>query len=311
MTEKIVLCECFARDGLQHENALIPAATKIEAIDRFASLGFGRVEATSFTNPKNVPQFADATEVLTGIVRRPGVRFKATCVNPRSVERALAAAVAGHGPEEISVLLSASEAHTKRNLNRTPAEQWANVEAMIAAAAGQFVLVGTISVALGCPFEGHVDPAVVVADAERLASLGVKLIAIGDTTGMGNPRTVQTLFRRLFDAVPGITPIAHFHDTRGTAIANCVAAYEAGVRCFDSAFGGVGGHPVSISYGGGYTGNVCTEDLVGVFSQMGIDTGLDLGRLIETAQWCEQVLGRPLRGMVTRSGLANAGGKHG
>ena len=125
-----------------------------------------------------------------------------------------------------------------------------------------------------------------------------------------NPRSIGALFRRLFDDVPGITPIAHFHDTRGTAIANCIAAYDAGVRHFDSAFGGVGGHPTRIVYGGGYTGNVCTEDLVGVFTEMGIETGIDLPGLIETAHWCEDVLGRPLRGMVTRSGLAKAGERH-
>jgi hydroxymethylglutaryl-CoA lyase len=307
MTDDVVLCECFARDGLQHEEALIPTATKIAAIDRFASLGFGRVEATSFTHPKNVPQFADADAVLTGITRRPGTRFKATCVNLRSVERALAAREAGHGPEEISLLLSASEAHTRRNLNRTRAEQWENVEAMVAAAAGQFVLVGTISVALGCPFEGSVDPAIVVADARRFAGLGVRLIAIGDTTGMGTPHSVKALFERLLAEVEGIQPVAHFHDTRGSAIANCVAAYDAGVRHFDSAFGGVGGHPTSIKYGGGYTGNVCTEDLVALFEEMGIGTGLDMGGLIDTARWCEGILHRELRGMVTRSGLATTG----
>lgn len=307
MTDELVLCECFARDGLQHEAAFLPTATKIAAIDRFAALGFGRVEATSFAHPKNIPQFADADAVLAGITRRPGTRFKATCVNPRSVERALAARQAGHGPEEISVLLSASEAHTRRNLNRSRAEQWANVEAMIAAASGKFVLVGTISVALGCPFEGAIDPAVVVADAGRLAALGVRLIAVADTTGMGTPRSVRALFRRLLEEVPGMQPIAHFHDTRGSAIANCIAAYEAGVRHFDSAFGGVGGHPVSIKYGGGYTGNVCTEDLAALFEAMGVRTGLDMDRLIETARWCEDTLQRPLRGMVTRSGLAATG----
>jgi hydroxymethylglutaryl-CoA lyase len=307
MTDDVMLCECFARDGLQHEEAFIPSATKIVAIDRFAVLGFGRVEATSFTHPKNVPQFADADAVLAGIGRRPGTSYKATCVNLRSVERALAAQQAGHGPDEISVLLSASEAHTKRNLNRTRAEQWANVEAMVAAAEGRFVLVGTISVALGCPFEGAVDPTIVVADAKRLAALGVRLIAIGDTTGMGNPRSVRALFERMLGEVEGIQPVAHFHDTRGSAIANCIAAYEAGVRYFDSAFGGVGGHPTTIRYGGGYTGNVCTEDLAALFEAMGINTGLDMDGLIDTAKWCEEVLQRPLRGMVTRSGLAATG----
>ncbi len=299
----MTLCECFARDGLQHEAQFVPTARKIEAIDRFSGLGFTRVESTSYAHPKYVPQFADADAVLAGIARRAGVRYKATCVNLRAVERALEAAKAGRGPSEVSVLVSATDSHTRRNLKRSRAEQWRIVDEMVAAAAGHFVLVGTISVALGCPFEGKVDAAAVVSDAQRLRALGVDHIAIGDTTGMGNPRSVAALFSLLRKEVAGVTWIAHFHDTRGTAIANCIAAYDAGVRHFDGAFGGVGGHPTNIQYGEGYTGNVCTEDLATVFEAMGVSTGLDMSRLLETAAFCEAVLERPLRSMVARSGL--------
>ena len=160
-------------------------------------------------------------------------------------------------------------------------------------------MVGTISVAFGCPFEGQVDPERVLSDAERFRELGVDHVALGDTTGMANPRTVAELFAQM----KGVTSIAHFHDTRGIGLVNYVAAYEAGVRHFDSSFGGVGGHPAKVKYGGGYTGNVCTEDLVSLFESMGIDTGIDLDALVETAEMCEQALGRELNGRVVRSGL--------
>jgi hydroxymethylglutaryl-CoA lyase len=171
---------------------------------------------------------------------------------------------------------------------------------MVAAAKGRFRLIGTISVAFGCPFEGKVDPASVVADAGRFAALGVAHVALGDTTGMATPQAVKSLVKQLPSS---LVPIAHFHDTRGTGLLNCVAAYEAGVRHFDSSFGGVGGHPAKVRYGGGYTGNVCTEDLVNLLESMGVDTGIDLDGLLATAEFCEQALGRELHGRVTRSGL--------
>ena len=162
-------------------------------------------------------------------------------------------------------------------------------------------MVGTVSVAFGCPFEGKVDPEIVLHDVSRFNELGVHHVAIGDTTGVATPLSVKNLFKK--PQFKGITPIAHFHDSRGTGLVNCVAAYEAGVRHFDSSFGGVGGHPAQVKYGGGFTGNVCTEDLVALFESMGIPTGIDLDRLLATAEFCEQALGRELHGRVTRSGL--------
>ena len=293
----VTVCECFARDGLQHEPAFIPTDAKRALLERFAALGFPRIEATSYSNPKLVPQFADASELLRSLPRREGVHYKATCANPKAVERALADLDAGFGVNEISLLVSATEAHTQKNLNRTRDEQWANVEAMVRMANGRFRLVGTVSVAFGCPFEGRVDPAVVAADVARFVALGVEHVALGDTTGLATPSSVKDMVRRM---PAQATLIAHFHDTRGTGLVNCVAAYDAGVRFFDSSFGGVGGHPAKVEYGGGYTGNVCTEDLVSLFEAMGIDTGIDLGGLVDTARHCEQVLGRELHGRVTR-----------
>jgi len=300
----VTLCECFARDGLQHEPQFVPTATKRALVERFAALGFRRVEATSYSNPKVVPQFPDASQLLQSLERRPGVFYKATCANVKAVERALADLAAGHGANEISLLVSATESHTRKNLNRSRAEQWQNIADMVAAAGGRFRLVGTISVAFGCPFEGAVDPDVVLSDVESFARLGVENVALGDTTGMATPKSVRQMFALLEEKKEKrLVPIAHFHDTRGTGLVNYVAAYEAGVRHFDSSFGGVGGHPAKVEYGGGHTGNVCTEDLVNLFESMGIATGIDLNGLLDTAELCEQALGRELHGRVTRSGL--------
>ena len=298
--DAVTLCECFARDGLQHEPAFVPTATKRALVERFAGLGFKRVEATSYSNPRVVPQFADASDLLKSLARRPGVHYKATCANVRAVERALADLDAGFGANEISLLVSATEAHSQKNLNRSRAEQWQNIEEMARAAQSRFRLIGTVSVAFGCPFEGKVDPAVVASDYEKFKSLGVEHIALGDTIGAATPFSVRDLFKKL----KGGVPIAHFHDTRGTGLVNYVAAYEAGVRHFDSSFGGVGGHPAKVKYGGGFTGNVCTEDLVNLFESMGIATGIDMDGLLATAEFCEQALGRELYGRVTRSGLS-------
>lgn len=307
MSDRVVLCECFARDGLQHESDFVPTGRKLALVERFASLGFTRVEATSYSNPKVVPQFADASEMLKALPRRDGVYYKATCANLKAVERAVADLEAGFGANEISLLISATESHSRRNLKSSRADQWAKIAEMAGAARNRFRLIGVVSVAFGCPFEGPVDEGVVVDDVRRFLGLGVKHVALGDTTGHGTPRTIAALFRRVLSEVPQITPIAHLHDTRGAGLANCVAAFDAGIRHFDSSFGGVGGHPAQVKYGGGYTGNVCTEDLVAMFEGMGIDTGLDLDRLVETARFCEEALGRQLFGKVTRTGLGLSG----
>ena len=220
----VVLCECFARDGLQHETAFVPTQTKRALIERFAELGFARVEATSYSNPKVVPQFADASELVALLERREGVHYKATCANVRAVERALADLDAGRGVTEISLLVSASEAHSMKNLKQSRPNQWENVRRMAAAAQGRFRLIGTISVAFGCPFEGPVDANVVVADAIRFGEIGVDHVALGDTTGMATPAAMKDLVGRLRREAPTLTLIAHLHDTRGTGLVNALAA---------------------------------------------------------------------------------------
>jgi hydroxymethylglutaryl-CoA lyase len=298
----VTLCECFARDGLQHEPGFVPTELKLELLARFAALGFRRIEATSYSNPAVVPQFADASELLARLPKNPDIHYKATCANVRAVERAAADLKAGNGASELSLLVSASDTHSRKNLNRGREEQWENIADMVRVADGRFRLVGTVSVAFGCPFEGKVAQRVVREDVQRFLGLGVRYVAIGDTTGMATPASVKDMFGVL-GRLRYLIPIAHFHDSRGTGLVNYVAAYLAGVRHFDSSFGGVGGHPAKVKYGGGFTGNVCTEDLVNLFESMGIATGIDLDGLLDTARFCEKILGRELYGRVTRSGV--------
>ncbi|MFA7438223.1 hydroxymethylglutaryl-CoA lyase [Castellaniella sp.] len=300
--DSVVICECFCRDGLQHEPGILDVATKVSLIDRFSRIGFHRIEATSYANPTVIKQFADASEVLRLIHRAPGVYYKATCPNPRAVLRALEDLRRGCGPNEISILISASDSHSRKNLKRSRAQQWDNVREMMVLAQGHFRVIGTISVAFGCPFEGAVPVQRVLEDARTLYALGVRHITLGDTTGMASPKAVRALFSALLAELPEVIAIAHFHDSRATALVNCMAAYEVGVRHFDSAIGGVGGHPHGLEYGGGYTGNTCTEDLVGLFESCGIATGLDHDLLIATSKECETVLGRPLESRVARTG---------
>lgn len=304
MENTVVLNECFARDGLQNESAFVPTDTKVALLDRFTALGFRRIEATSYSSPARVPQFSDASEVLARMARAPGVRYKATCANLRSVERANADFDAGRGANQISLLASASEGHSLKNLNAGKAEQWTRIGEMVAAAEGRYDLVGSLSVAFACPFDGIVDPRTVAADCGRFAELGVRTISLGDTVGAATPKMIERTFAALVERYRGLTFIAHFHDTRGLGLANCLAAFNAGCRYFDSAFGGAGGHPARIEYGSGYTGNVATEDLVNMFEAMGVATGIDLSGLLDTARACEEAVGRPLYGKVARTGLS-------
>lgn len=312
MLDRVTICECLGRDGLQHEEAPLETGTKLALIEKIAEAGFTRIEATSYSHPDQVPAFRDASEVLAGVPRKAGVSYKATCPNPRAVARAIADAEAGRGADELSLLVSATESHSARNLRSTRTEQWAKVQEMASMARDRFTLVGVLSVAFGCPFEGAVDPEIVLADVERFAVLGVDLVTIGDTTGLGTPRSVGQLFARLAKEIPEVGAVAHFHNTRGTALANCVAALDAGCRHFDSSLGGVGGHPSQIHYGEGSTGNAATEDLVNLFESMGVDTGLDLPAVMACSRAAETALGRPLHSMVARSGwgLTDATGRH-
>lgn len=300
----VTLCECFARDGLQHEPEFLRTEDKRQLVERFAHIGFTRVEATSYSNPTVVPQFADASELLATTQREDGVFYKATCANVRAVQRALIDLDAGYGANEISLLVSASESHSQRNLKRSRQAQWDNVEQMVKAAEGRFRLIGTLSVAFGCPFEGRIDEANVLADVAAFAELGVRFVTLGDTTGVATPQATRNVFGRMRTEFPEVTPIAHFHDTRATGLVNYVAALEAGVTYFDCAFGGVGGHPAKVKYGGGHTGNVCTEDWVNLLESMGVDTGIDLPAMLEVAAQCETLLGRELHSRVLRSGLS-------
>lgn len=304
MSESIVISECFARDGLQNETEFVSTTRKISLIDRFTGLGLPRIEATSYSNPKVVPQFADASEVLSKIKRGAKSHYKATCANLRAVERANADHSAGHGATEISVLASASEAHSQKNLRASKEEQWQRIEDMVRASGDRYRIVGSLSVVFGCPMEGYVDPEAVAEDCARFRDLGIRHVSLGDTTGLGTPASVKQLFQRVQKALPDVTTIAHFHDTRGAGLANCVAAYDAGCRWFDASFGGVGGHPAKVKYGGGVTGNVATEDLINLFEAMGISTGVDLDELMKVAEFCEEALGRTLNSKTLRTGLS-------
>ncbi|MBF9034347.1 hydroxymethylglutaryl-CoA lyase [Rhodobacterales bacterium HKCCE2091] len=305
MTE-VTICECIARDGLQHEPGFMPTADKLRLIAAVAEAGFTRIEATSYSSPKAVPAFADASEVLAGLPRASGRRYKATAPNLRAVERALADRDAGCGAEELSLLVSASEGHSRKNLRAGRDEQWDKVTAMAEAARGAFTLVGVVSTAFACPFDGPTDPETVVSDARRFADLGCALVTIGDTTGHATPARARSLFADLL-AEDGVVPVAHFHDTRGTGLANCLAALEAGCRHFDSAIGGTGGNPAGIGYGEGYTGNVATEDLVNMFEADGIRTGTDWDALMAAAELATDLFGRPLEARSPRAGRSRGG----
>jgi len=306
-SDDVVISECFCRDGLQHEKKIIPTELKLDLLQRIAQAGFRRIEATSYANPNVIPQFSDASQMLSGLkdlgwLSDQTLHLKATCPNLRAVERALSDKKDGYGATELSFLVSASESHSQKNLRRSRHEQWKNIAAMAELAGNEFRIIGTVSVALGCPFEQYVNPEVVLQDVLEFRRLGIRYISIGDTTGMGTPATTKSLFNMLIKTAPDVTFIAHFHDSRGTALVNYLAAYEAGVRYFDSAIGGVGGHPGAIKYGHGYTGNACTEDLVGLFESCGINTGIHLDLLMEVSKYCENILGRTLDSYVAKSG---------
>src|SRR5215204_4376559 len=270
--------EVGPRDGFQNEPEVIATADKVRLIEMLAASGLRRMEVTSFVRPDVIAQLADAEQVLGAISRPDGVAYSVLIPNERGLERALAQR---DRFDEVNLFLSASETPNRRNVNRSISESLAGLERVIARArAVGLRCEGVISTSFGCPYEGDVPPARVLEIAERLVAAGCEEVAFGDTTGMANPRQVGEFFSAARERLPGAELTAHFHNTRGQGLANVLAALEQGVHSFESAFGELGGCPVPP----GATGNISTEDLVSMLHEMGVDSGVDLERLIEAAR---------------------------
>jgi hydroxymethylglutaryl-CoA lyase len=274
----------------------------VKLVDLLSSSGLSRIEVTSFVRPEVIPQLADAEEVLGAVERRDGVSFSVLIPNERGLERALGMR---DRFDEINVFVSASETHNRKNVNRSIEESLAGLEQTLATATGAGLRCeGVISTSFGCPYEGEVPPERVFGIAERLAAAGCEEIGFGDTTGMANPRQAHEFFSAASERFAGLELTAHFHNTRGQGLANALAALEEGVESFESSFGELGGCPVPP----GATGNIATEDLVSMLHEMGIETGIDLPRLIEAARAAQETLARPLGAHVLRAGPVEWGG---
>ena len=287
------IVEVGARDGLQNEKTIIPAATKIELIDRLSASGLRTIEATSFVSPKWVPQLADAAEVFAGITRRDGVTYPVLVPNLQGYERARAVGVC-----DIAIFTAASEAFNRKNINASIDESIERFLPVLEQARADGVSVrGYVSTVLGCPYQGEVPVAEVVRVARRLHELGCHEISLGDTIGVGTPGKARTMLRAVAGEVPMSALAVHFHDTYGQALANILACLEEGVGVVDSSVGGTGGCP----YAKGATGNVASEDVVYMLEGMGIATGIDLPRLIETGLWLSGALGRATSSRVARA----------
>jgi hydroxymethylglutaryl-CoA lyase len=287
---RVTIVEVGPRDGLQNEPAVVPPELKISFIEALANAGLGVVEATSFVNPKWVPQLADAEEVLRGLQRKDGVRYPVLVPNERGLDRAIDA-----GADEIAIFASATESFSQRNLNRSRDEA-AAIFAPVAAkaiAAGLRVR-GYLSMVLGDPWEGSVPPSQVVEEGRRLLDMGCFELSLGDTIGVGTPGRVQDLI----DAFGGATGLAvHFHDTYGQGLANVLAALQCGVTVVDASAGGLGGCPFAKSA----TGNLATEDLVYMLDGLGIDTGVDLEAVAAASTSLCAAAGIEVRGRVARA----------
>ncbi len=291
---KVTIVEAGPRDGLQNEARHVASEDKVRLIEALAETGLVRIEATSFVHPKWIPQLADADQVLGRLRRKPGVSYSALVPNVKGLERAVAAKV-----DEAVLFLSASEGHSRANINKTIAEAVESYRPVAGEAKRAGLRVrGAISTAFGCPFDGDVDPAVVARLARDLHAMGCDEVAVCDTVGFANPRQVEGVVARVAAEVPLERVALHFHDTRGTALANIVAGLQAGVTTFDGAVGGLGGCP----YAGGATGNVATEDLVNMLEEMGVATGVNLDALIECAKLATSLVGRTPEGHVARTG---------
>lgn len=290
LPSRVTIWEVGARDGLQNESVVVPVAVKLEFLDRLASAGLSVLEATSFVHPKWVPQLADAAELLDGLVQRPGVIYPVLVPNERGLDRALEA-----GVQHIAIFASATETFAARNLNRTLESQFEMFEPTVARAlaAGMDVR-GYVSMCFGDPWEGAVSRSQVVGVGERLLEMGCSQLSLGDTIGVATPGQVEALLAGFGD----VSRLAvHFHDTYGQALSNTLAALRCGVTTVDSSAGGLGGCP----YAESATGNLATEDLVWMLDGLGVETGVDLDKLVETSVWMAERLGRPSPSRVVRA----------
>jgi hydroxymethylglutaryl-CoA lyase len=302
LPKSVRIREVGPRDGFQNEPETIATTDKVRLIDMLSACGLRRIEVTSFVRPDVIPQLADAEEVLDTVQRRDGVAFSVLIPNPRGLERALELR---DRFDEVSVFLSASETHNRRNVNRSIEESINDLELTLEGAREAGLRCeGVIATSFGCPYEGEVPPERVFEIAERLAAAGCEEVGFGDTTGMANPRQVRGFFAAARDRLDRVELTAHFHNTRGQGLANVLAALEEGVDSLESSFGELGGCPVPP----GSTGNISSEDLVSMLDEMGIETGVDLPRLIEASRAAQQLLGRALGAHVLRAGPVEWGG---
>ena len=292
--QRVSVYEVALRDGLQNERTVVPTAQKLQLLDALVAAGLERIELTSFVSPKWVPQLADAEELARSVTPPSHVTLSALVPNAKGLERAL-----GTGLAEIAVFLSASETHNKKNVNKTVARTLEVFREIVPPALGAGLRVRAyVSTVWGCPYEGPVDPGKVVTIAAELSELGCYEVSLGDTIGVGNPRQTREIVRRVLEVIPVDRIALHMHDTRGTALANVLAGLEEGVRTFDAAVGGMGGCP----YAPGASGNLASEDLVFMLEGMGLETGVDLDRLVAAGEAAEQIVGRRLPGKVHQAG---------
>jgi hydroxymethylglutaryl-CoA lyase len=292
---QVRIVEVGPRDGLQNEPALISTSTKVQYVDLLSRAGFQWIEVTSFVHPKAVPQMADADQVYTAIRKAPGVRYTALVPNPRGLDRAITA-----GVSDAALFVAATESFSRANITRTIADSLTDARAVIQGArpAGMRVR-AYISVVFGCPYEGAVSPEAVRSVAERLFDSGAEEVVLGDTIGVATPADVS----RVLDVLLKLAPVEkwgmHFHDTRGTALANVLTSLDYGLTNFDSAAGGLGGCPFA---GPSAAGNVATEDLLYLLDGLGIDHGVQLDRVIDASRYIVEFVGHPLTSKVYQAG---------
>lgn len=284
--KKVTIKEVGPRDGLQNEKEVIPSEDKIAWINQLSKTGLNYIEISSFVNPKWIPALADAFEVATGIERQEGVTYAALVPNKRGLEKALEANI-----DEVSIFMSATESHNKSNINKTIDETFPVLKEVVdeALAANKSVR-GYISTVFGCPYEGSVDVESVIRISENLFEMGIGELSLGDTIGVANPKQVQEVLEVLLKRFPAEKLAMHFHDTRGTAMANILASLDMGITIFDSSLGGLGGCP----YAPGASGNLATDDLLYMLDGMGIHSGVNREKLMEAALFIQEKIGRPL-----------------